>query len=215
MTEGNILTEKGERRVFEGELVDVSGGRARVRGYHLEDPADMQARGIVVDELTRTAPDSRGVYLVSVMMQGAKRRPAYNGMFPVGWTRGQVRAAISEAYETRRPRGWVDGGRFVEGRTRSGMLIVMELDEGGEVVDAFPMRAKNRNNKKRDARFRVERGIISKSRLVCGRCHASKTMVCPNGHNTPFEALRWYYRLRYLLGRIVRGLVADVVEGKG
>jgi hypothetical protein len=210
MLEGSIFTEKGERRIFEGELVAVSGGRARVRGFHLEDAVVMCARGIVIDEATRTAPDGRGVYLARITMQGAKRMPASSGFFPLGWSRESVRTAITEAYQVRKPRRWVEAGNFYAGRSRSGVLIIMELDERGRVLDAFPMRARNANNRKRDAKFRVERGVIKKSRLVCGQCRAAKVMVCPNGHNSPFEVLRWYYRLRYLLGRIVRGLVADV-----
>ena len=208
MTEGNIFTEKGERRIFEGELVEARAGHSRVRGFHLQDPATMQARGIVVDELTRNAADSRVVYLVSVMKQGAKRKAAYNGMFPVGWTRDQVKAAIAEAYAARSPRsvGWVDPGGFYKGRTRTGMLIMLELDEGGRVIDAFPVRAKNPNNRRRDARYRVERGVVKNHREVCGQCHALKVRVCPNGHNTPFEGLRWYYWLRSAVRRIVREL---------
>lgn len=206
MYEGNIFTDRGERRIFEGELVEVRGGRARVRGFHLEDAAVMLARGIVVDEPTRTAPDSRGVYLAQVAMQGARRRPAYSGFFPRRWTREQVRAAIAEAYAVRRPRGWVDAGNFFEGKTRGGMSVVMELDESGLVLDAFPLRAKNPNNRKRDAQFRVKRGIRKEHHLVCAECHRTKVLLCPRGHSARLypgiflqqlgAVIRWLMKVR-------------------
>jgi len=208
MYEGSIITERGERRIFEGEV--LGAGRSRVRGFHLEDEAVMVARGIVVVERSRSASDSRGVYRVQVAMQGNMRNGSYDVMFPRGWTRDQVRQAIAEAHATREaaPRGGL-----YKGRTRSGMVIRMELDESGGVVDAWPVRAgKGLSNRRRDARFRVERGAIKKHREVCGQCHALKVPVCPNGHHTPFEVLRWYYQLRALLGRILDGVFADVVR---
>lgn len=197
MRESVIATE-GERRIFEGVLVQVRGGRARVRGFHLEDPAVMQEKGIEVIEATRTAADSRGVYLAQVELAGAARNPAYGGFFPVNWSRDEVRAAIAEAYSTRRPVGWVDAGNFYKGRTRAGMRIVMELDDDGQVIDAFPLRAGSSiSNRKRDALFRVKRGTKQRDRLVCGECYSLKVLVCPNGHNSP-------------LGR--RGVVGRVVD---
>jgi hypothetical protein len=134
-------------------------------------------------------------------------------MFPRGWTREQVREAIVEAHAARslEPQGWVDPGVFYKGRTRSGILVMLELDGDGRVLDAFPVRAGTaRGNRRRDAQFRVERGTLKRHREVCRQCHALKIHVCPNGHETPFRELRWYYQLRALLGRIVRGLVADM-----
>ena len=182
------ISEEGERRIFEGELVGVRGNRARVRGFHLEDSAVMEAQGITIVEATRTATDSRGVYLAQIEMQGASRKPSYGGFFPVDWSRDDVRAAIAEAYSTRWPIGWTDAGDFYRGQTRAGMRIVMELDERGRVLDAFPLRAgKGLANRKRDALFKVERGIKKSDRLVCGECHALKVLVCPNGHGASFH----------------------------
>jgi hypothetical protein len=204
MYEGSIFTEKGMARIFEGELVEVRGGRARVRGFHLEDAGVMQSRSIEIVELTRTASDSRGVYAAQITMQGARRRPAYGGFFPRGWSRERVLEAVTEAYETRRPCGWVDAGNFFEGRTRAGMRILMELDEGGLVLDAFPVRAKNPNNRKRDARLRVAHGITKHHPLVCGRCHSLRVSVCPRGH----DARLYPGILLQQLGALVRWLIS-------
>jgi Bacterial EndoU nuclease len=205
MQEGCVITEQGERRIFEGELVEVRSGRWRMRGFHLEDKALMAARGIVADEPTRTAADSRGVYKVTVSIQGAKRKEAYGGMFPIDWSREDVRAAIGEAWAARSPRaqGWVDPGGFFKGRTQSGMLIMMELDGVGRVLDAFPIRAgSGRSNRRRDALYRVGRGVIPKHHEVCGRCHELKVWACPNGHNAPVSVrveVRLPKWLRFLL----------------
>lgn len=184
---GSLISEEGERRIFAGQVLRVRGGRARVRGFHLEDETVKRERGIRVIEATRTAADSRGVYLAQIELGGALRKPAYGGFFPAGWTREQVRAAIAEAYSVRRPRGWVDAGHFFEGKTGEGMKIIMELDDGGRVIDAFPLRTKNPTHRKHDAQFRVMRGTQRKHHLVCTECHSIKIPVCPRGHNWPFR----------------------------
>ena len=126
--------------------------------------------------------------MAQIEMQGASRKPAYGGFFPVSWSRDDVRAAISEAYTTRRPVGWVDAGNFYKGRTRAGMRIMLELDSDGRVLDAFPLRAGSSiANRKRDAHFKVERGIKKRDRLVCGECHSLKVLVCPNGHGSSYR----------------------------
>lgn len=205
MYEGSILTDRGARRIFEGELVTVGGGRQRVRGFHLEDANMMRARGIEVVETTRTAPDSRGVYLAQITMGGARRRPAYSGFFPRGWSREQVRRAVAEAYEVRRPRGWVDAGNFFEGRTRAGMRVIMELDGDGLVLDAFPMRGGSSvANRKRDARFRVARGVRRRHPLVCGRCHRLKVSVCPRGHGAQLSPMLLIQQLGALFRWLTR-----------
>jgi hypothetical protein len=184
MREGSIFAESGLARIFEGEL-EVRGGRSQVRGFHLEDAGVMLARGIVVDEATRTAKDSRGVYHAQITMQGKGRHVGLSGFFPHGWSRALVEEAVKEAYETRRPRGWHVAGNFFEGRTRAGMKILMELDEGSLVLDAFPLRNRNnpQKNRARDAQLRIRRGISKKHPLVCSHCQELKVLVCPSGHN--------------------------------
>jgi Bacterial EndoU nuclease len=196
----DILTDRGLHRIFEGELIETRGGRPRLRGFHLEDPGVIRAKGIALIEASRTAPDSRGVYLARIELQGVTRKHAYDSFFPVAWSRDEVRAAIAEAYSNRKAVGWVDGGRFFKGQTRAGMSIIMEVDESDRVIDAFPRRAgSNLANRKRDALFRVERGVRRRDRLVCGECHALKVLVCPNGHNPP-------QRRPSMWGRLLRAL---------
>lgn len=188
----SILSAQGEQRIFEGELVKVRGGRERVRGFHLEDATVMRENGIRLLEETRTAADSRGVYMAQIELEGVKRRPAYGGFFPKSWTREQVRSAIAEAYTVKKPRGWVDAGHFYEGRTREGIRIVMELGAGGRVLDAFPLRAGSSHaNRRRDARFRVTAGIKESSPLVCAECHRLKVLVCPKRHGSRIIIFRF------------------------
>jgi len=201
---GSLISDEGEGRIFAGQVLKVRGGRARARGFHLEDEAIKRERGIRVIEATRTAPDSRGVYLAQIELDGASRKAAYGGFFPAGWSRERVREAIAEAYSTRRPRGWVDGGNFFEGKTGEGIKIVMELDESGRVLDAFPLRAKNANHRKHDAQFRVARGISKGHRLVCGECHAVKIAVCPNGHSWPLGQVGRWRQLWWMLRQLAR-----------
>lgn len=214
MFESSILAAEGERRIFEGELVTVRGGRARVRGFHLEDATVMRENGISIIEETRTASDSRGVYMAQIELEGVKRRPAYSGFFPKSWTREQVRSAIAEAYQVRRPRGWVDAGSFYEGRTREGIKVVMELDESGRVLDAFPQRGGSSHaNRRRDAQLRVSKGIRREHPLVCGRCHRVRVLVCPKGHDWPAR-WGWWARLGRWGRRHWRRLVGEGQLGR-
>jgi hypothetical protein len=185
------ISEKGVQRIFEGELLEVRtrGGtlhHLRGVGYHLEDEAVMSARGHVINELSRTTPDSRGVYRAEVIIEGKQKRGGGGqgqAFFPYNWRRSQVLEAIAEAHANRQPHNVGEQGRFFKGRTARGMQIVMELDEAGRVVNAFPLRAKV--NPRREALYKIDRGLQRKGKYVCGKCHSLKYLCCPFGHGDP------------------------------
>src|ERR1700742_3020257 len=179
------ISEVGMLRIFEGVKIPQQPNRSGeanhylARGFHLEDPAIMAAHGHIVDEHIRTSPDSRGVYRVRVLMFGAIRRHG-EGFFPRGWTREQVIAAIGQAYINRQPFQWGAFKRGFKGVTETGMRIVMELDESGLVLDAFPLRAKI--NPRTEALWRIEHGLQKRSRHVCQQCGRLKVLHCPAEH---------------------------------
>jgi hypothetical protein len=197
--QSQIISEQGVKRIFEGELVPQRKRSGEVhcyiaRGFHLEDPAMMAVNGYIINEVSRTSPDSRGVYHVSVWMYGRRRNSAF---FPRHWTREQVAQAIAQAYESREPFKWGEFVNCYKGSTETGMRIVMELDEMGLVLDAFPKRAKV--SQKKNALWRIENGLQVKSRFVCSQCKQIKILSCPHGHNLPMRKwsfAKWLRRWR-------------------
>jgi hypothetical protein len=180
-------------RIFEGELVPqpTRDGRIdhyQVRGFHLEDAAIMAAHGHTVDERTRTSPDSRGVYRAQVLMFGSKKRHHGAGFFPRGWTRGQVIAAIGQAFTNRQPSTWGEFKNCFKGRTETGMQIVMQLDDAGLMLDAFPLRSKV--NPRTEALWRIEHGLQKRSRHVCSQCGRLRVLCCPAGHKVRWRRLK-------------------------
>jgi hypothetical protein len=210
MQSETILSEKGMRRIFEGELIEVRTGAGAVHhlralGFHFEDESVLTARGHRIDEYSRTTPDSRGVYRAGVILEGKQRRGGGGQcFFPYNWRRSQVMEAIAEAYASREAVNWTEQGRFYKGQTARGMRIVMELDEEGRVLNAFPLRAKT--NKAREALYRIDRGLQKKSRYVCGRCQNMKRFCCPFGHGGPGRKKSLWSRIKKLAKVIRQGL---------
>ncbi len=196
----SIFSEKGLERIFEGEMVahrkrDGTVNHYAFRGFHLEEAATMAKRCILMDEKTRTSPDSRGVYRARFTYWGKRRTGTF---FPAGWTKTQVCSAIAEAYENRERFATGEAGSFYTGKTREGIGIILQLDDDDLVLDAIPQRAKvNRNT---EAKFQIERGTIKSNRRVCKRCGAVKVRVCPTGHDTQRRGvMRYVRRARYVV----------------
>ncbi len=144
-------------------------------------------------------------------MRGVKRSTAErNGFFPAGWTAAQIANAIAEAMDDRQPFDAGEAGNFFEGRTREGMRLILQLDDG-RVLDAIPQRAKL--NKGREAKFQIERGIIPNSRRVCRQCKKIKVRVCPSGHGLPRPIGVGGYVERVLTGTIRRVLAKVLPKG--
>jgi hypothetical protein len=204
----NIFSSDGLHRIFEGELEAnrTRGGEVnhyRVRGFHFEEAATMIARGIVIDEASRTSMDGRGVYRAGFTLKGSGRcTPTASGFFPVQWSREQVVSAIGEAYETRTL--IVAHQRIYEGRTREGMKIRLWLDEADNILDAMPLRAKV--NRRREAQWKLKRGLSKRSRHVCGDCQSLKVYVCPKGHRLPAPIGVAIYVERWMKKIFARGL---------
>lgn len=182
-----IVSEQGLARIFEGVKVAklTRAGLVdhyRVRGFHLENAAVMAAHGYTANENTRTSPDRHGVYRVGVQMYG-KRRNIGSGFFPREWTREQVINAISEALTNKEPYQWGEFERCYIGRTQAGMRIVMELDDAGLVLDAFPLRRPCKA--KTEALWRVQTGRQRRSKFVCSECGRLKSLCCPAGCDSP------------------------------
>jgi hypothetical protein len=211
-TAENIISAEGLKRIFEGELVPQMKKKQgtvdhyRVLGFRLEDPAMMKVRGIVVDEESKSSPDVRGAYLASITVQGVSR--GRRGFFPAGWTAAQVVSAIAEAYETRETFLTGEPGHFCKGRTREGIKMILQLDEAGRVLDARPERARI-VNKARESKFKLDRGLIKKSPLVCGKCGKIKLRVCPSGHDVAQPIGVGFYVER-VLRRTIRRVLAKV-----
>jgi hypothetical protein len=212
----NIFSSDGLRRIFEGELEENRKRTGevehyRARGFRLENAATMIARGIVIDETSRTSPDGRGVYRAGFTLKGFLRcPPSASGFFPVQWTREQVVSAIGEAYETRKL--IVAHQRIYQGRTREGMKIQLWLDETDKVLDAMPLRAKV--NRRREAQWKMKRGLISKSSHVCGECQSLKVYVCPKGHRLPAPIGVAIYVERWMKKIFARGLRNQSVRSR-
>ncbi|MGB8511136.1 MAG: EndoU domain-containing protein [Pyrinomonadaceae bacterium] len=198
-----IISEQGRVRIFEGQAIpqnmrDGVVHHYMMRGFHLEDPAVVAARGHIIYEDTRTSPDSRGIYRATVLMYGRKRRDG-SAFFPRDWTREQVARAIAQAYANREPYKWGEFVNCYRGTTETGMRIVMELDRDGLVLDAFPRRAKLHQG--REALWRIERGYQKRSRYVCAKCRSIKTLCCPHGHNAPAKRRVLINSIRRVVGR--------------
>jgi hypothetical protein len=104
------------------------------RGLHFEPTAD-KSKGTYVIEGTRSPPDAHGVYEANVMIEGVEKGPR-SSFFPKDWTQEQVKSAIGEAYESRKPEP--RSGEF-RGTTASGMDITLRLDGKGKPESAYPV----------------------------------------------------------------------------
>ncbi len=207
----SIISERGKRRVFEGELVpQMQHGEAvnhfKVRGFRLESESIVTVTGNKVIESTRRPPDARGVYIAKVIVKGVKSNK--HNFFPRDWTAEQVLQSIAEAYVTREPHAGGEAGSFAVGRSSSGMRVLMELDDDGLVLDASPF--KRPTNPRRAARWMIEQGRIKKSKHICVRCQCPKVPVCLNGHNLPVELrrhsliVRIVGYVRWMLRKVIR-----------
>lgn len=209
MSEDRIFALGAVERIFDGELKERRSKKGKlnhyaVRGFRLEVAEVMARRGIEVNELSRTPPDSRGVYRAFFSMQGQGR--CDGSFFPRAWTREQVLRAIEEAYQSRAL--VVEQQRIYEGRTREGIKVRLWLDEAGMVEDAQPVRA-GKVSKQSLARFQMRRGLIRHSRYLCGECKRVKVHVCPVGHglHAPIGFAVYVERLlrRFVSGRFLHG----------
>lgn len=182
----NVISERGMRRIFEGELIEMKTragvvNHTQARGFHFEN-AEAIARGNSILEHTRSSPDGRGIYRAARIIQGMEwTQHERVSFFPQGWTRKQIVEAVTEAYMSRKPYVYRGQPNFYKGVSVEGMRIVLELDEAGLVLDAFPVRAAI--NKGKEAVFRVQSDQLKKSKLVCKTCMAVRVRVCPNGHD--------------------------------
>jgi hypothetical protein len=207
--QSSIISARGVKRIFVGELAAkvTREGKTyhhRMLGFRHVSAAVMESEGYRIRLDAGSCPDNRGVFTASWMLEnGRKVRQVF---FPSEWTRGDVLAAIGEAYETRAPIQWETPGRYFQGRTRAGLRIVLELDESGHVVDAIPR--KSNTNYERMVRWRVERGFARYGKYFCGVCGRLKRghELChhmkPSGrlHRARRRARRMVYSLRRWVG---------------
>jgi hypothetical protein len=199
-----LFSPRAFARIFEGVLsaqVTREGKthHFRMLGFRLVSDEVMRREGYSIKLDAGSCPDNRGVYVATwVRRDGRKLRQSF---FPKQWTREQVLDAIAEAYQRRVPVKWETPGQFFEGRTRTGMRIVLELDDEGRVLDAIP-RTGNKNFE-RDARWRVANGFAKSGRYFCAECGKLK-----RGHELghPSRLTGLYRRAR----RRVRKLAARV-----
>jgi hypothetical protein len=203
------------RRIFEGELIEVKTragvvNHTQARGFHFENTEAM-ARGNSILEHTRSSPDGRGIYRAARIIQGAEwTQHERVSFFPQGWTRKQIVEAVTEAYMNRVPYVYRGQSNFYKGVSTEGMRIVLELDEAGLVLDAFPIRAAI--NKGKEAVFRVQSGQLKKSKLVCKKCMVVRVQVCPNGHDEHVKK-SLLVRMKRRIGRFI-GKVWRVLGGQ-
>jgi hypothetical protein len=131
----DVLTAKAREHIFSGNLDKYS----QAKGWHYE-PSGSAEKGTYVMEPTRSAPDSHGVYVANVMINGVKK-DARSSFFPANWTIQQVEDAILEAYANRQPT--LRPGRF-RGLLTTGLEIEMDLDPKGQIQTAYPIYQKGK-----------------------------------------------------------------------
>jgi hypothetical protein len=202
----SIISDQFQKRIVEGELITVktsSGSKHhfRVVGLHFENDEVLARTGNAILENTRRYADSDGVYMVGVMVSG--RRGAHpHRFFPRGWTWEQVAQAIEEAYANRQPRKGDTSGKLFEGVSSSGIRVMLEFDDAGGLLDAFPIR-KGRAKNKQQALWLYRQGKIDRPRYICSQCDQLKVLVCERGHNLPASlldgfGLRWLLKRKFL-----------------
>jgi hypothetical protein len=182
-----IISEQGWQRVFQGEVIahrkhDGSIHQHEVKPFRFWN--DAQAQDVV--DSTRP-PDKFGVLEGRACIEGRKATRRSN-FFPRSWSSSQVLAAISEAYQSRKetPTGFGKNGKVLyEGRCAAGFRIVLELDEQGRVIDAYPIISKA--TKQERVLFHIEHRGGRRTRYICVRCERVKEhrWVCPVGHDSP------------------------------
>jgi hypothetical protein len=174
-----IFNEHGLDCIFEGIEIPIfqkDGTRHHFRklGFHYEDSEVMQARGIVIDERTRTAPDTNGVYRARITVQGVEWNA--REFFPRYMARNQIVEAIINAYSSRvvvdcSQHLYVGGGRSLR--------VYMVLDKDDLIVDAYPKRRKVGKNS--EALFKFQNAGVRSKRL-CRVCFQPRVLTCPVGH---------------------------------
>lgn len=125
------LTQEARSHIFYGNL----NKRNAAKGWHYEPSGDPK-KGTYVIEDSRSAPDKFGVYEANVVIEGVKKG-AISTFFPKDWSEQQVEAAILEAYATRTRIEKGPRNRY-QGVISNGMKIVMDLDERGSIITAYP-----------------------------------------------------------------------------
>jgi hypothetical protein len=187
-----VFSERALATIFDGEVVpqlrrDGTIHHLRARGFRYES-AETKAAGCSIIEASRLMPDGKGVYRASVDVRGVERDQSKSAFFPSHWTRGEVIAAILEAYANRAAVGATE--RLYKGTGR-GVAILLYLDKQDRVVDAMPIRRKV--NARRAAIYQFER-TGKRSKKLCAICDKPKIRVCPDGHN--------FNQRRSLVGRL-------------
>jgi hypothetical protein len=204
----NVISERGRKRIFEGELLPVlardgTANHYRVMGRHYEDAGAVETRGGAVLKDAQSYPDRRGVYRAQVFLEGA-RKGRRQSFFPLAWSREDVEQAIEQAWATKTPRQWGEPGNFYEGRWR-GVKIVLEVGADGLVLDAIPIKSPTNPTKKME--WAIANGFLKKTPrntcAVCGRVKA-KRRVCPDGHDVD---------QRWGIGKRVMNAVLRLVRG--
>jgi hypothetical protein len=208
--QSSIVSERGLKRIFEGELAPqvTREGKTyhyRMLGFRLVSAEVMLRESYKVRLDAFSYPDCRGAYSATwILESGRKMRQTF---FPMKWSRADVLAAIGEAYATRAPIQWETPGKFFQGRTRGGMRIVLELDESDHVVDAVPR--KGAMSYERVARWRVQQGFAKSGRYFCVECGKLK-----RGHELCHHMKasgRLYRRARRCVRKMYYGLGRWVV----
>ncbi len=189
-----IISPRGLTRIFEGMLIDALTREGKLHhrrmiGFRHVSREVVASKGYSVKTDIESCPDNRGVWSAKWILEtGRSKRQDF---FPAEWTREQVMRAIAEAYATREPTKWQMEGSFYLGRTFAGMKIILELDEGGQVIDAIPRRSTT--NYERRARWRIENGFSKRSKYFCRVCGELKRGH-PLGHPTRLGRLYWHVR---------------------
>jgi len=179
----SVISARGRTIIFEGEVIqerrkDGTVHHVRVLGFRLEDVRVMERTGNKIVEASRTPPDENGVYKASVIVEGVKRKAGGSVFFPLGWTVSQVERAIGEAYLIKMERRY-KGNSCYEGLSSSGLHIVLNLDDMGLVLDAFPLPLAV--PAKKALEWRVDTGRAKRNRHYCAKCGSLKVArrVCP------------------------------------
>ncbi len=186
MQREEVFAEGAIERIFDGDIVphlkkDGEVAHIQIRGFRYEDPDTMLARGIEINEASRTAPDMRGVYRAAIMVRGHKRKGTHWGFFPVMMSRDKIVQAIIEAYEHRVI--VKQGNQELYKGDGGGLKIYMQLDDAGRVTDAWPRRA--RYTATQQALWLYAR-TGKRSKLLCPVCLQPKVLCCAkHGHLPP------------------------------
>ncbi len=190
MQSESVFAEGAIERIFDGDIVPnlKKNGEVehiRIRGFRYEDPDVMLARGIEINESSRTAPDIRGVYRAAIMVRGHKRKGTHYGFFPLSMSRDEILKAIVEAYEHRNVVN-ASNLKLCKG-DGGGLPLLMELDDEGRVMDAWPRRARYT---RQQAALWLYATTGKRSKLLCPVCLQPKILFCSHGHWPPRQKLR-------------------------